>query len=425
MQFYSTKNINEKFSLADAAFMGLAPDGGLFMPENIPQVDMNVVCSKANESFADLACYLAGLFFGEDIEKDILDALVKDAYNFDPIMNNIGDYNFTLELFHGPTLAFKDFGARLMGRILGYLNKEEDELVILTATSGDTGSAVANGFYSIDGVRVIILYPKGKVSDRQERQMTTLGKNIFPLKVDGTFDDCQAMVKSIFNDKDFRNSHRVTSANSINILRWIPQAFYYFYSYCKWKEMTGKDSPVVVVPSGNYGNIAAGMLAKKMGLPVKQFVAASNDNDIVPKYLKTGKYNPKPSLQTIANAMDVGAPSNFERMLHLYNNDFSQLCSDLEGYVCNEQNIKKGIKELYEKYKYISDPHSAIGYMAKQNLKADGFWLSTAHCSKFEDVIEDALGFQPEIPDVFKKLLSKEKCFKEINVDLNKLKASI
>ena len=276
MKYYSTRDKERKnpFSLKDAAFAGLAPDGGLFIPEHIPEVDMDKVEELASKSYADMAVYLAQTVF-DDIPAEDMDALVRDAYDFPIELNSIAEGLYNLELFHGPTYAFKDFGARFMGRMLGYLNDGEP-ITILAATSGDTGSAVAHGFYGVDNVRVVVLFPNGKVSPLQEAQMTTLGGNIFPLKVDGNFDDCQRLVKSMFRDQELRSKVRITSANSINLLRWIPQSFYYFYAYCQWKKMTGRDNPVVVVPSGNYGNLAAGMLAKKMGLPVRSFVAASN-----------------------------------------------------------------------------------------------------------------------------------------------------
>ena len=290
MKYYSTRDIDRKcpFSLKDAAFAGLAPDGGLFIPESIPQVDMAKVEALASQSYADMAVYLAQTVFSE-IPPEDMERLVRDAYDFPLVLNSISEGRYNLELFHGPTYAFKDFGARFMGRMLGYLGDGEP-ITILAATSGDTGSAVAHGFYGVDNVRVVILYPDGKVSPLQEAQMTTLGGNITPLKVAGNFDDCQRLVKSMFQDEDLRSKVRITSANSINLLRWIPQSFYYFYAYCQWKAQTGMADPVVVVPSGNYGNLAAGMFAKRMGLPIKGFVAASNANDVVPEYLLTGDY---------------------------------------------------------------------------------------------------------------------------------------
>ncbi len=398
MKYYSTRDNERKspFSLKDAAFAGLAPDGGLFIPEYVPQVDMAEVERLADISYADMATYLAQTLFN-DIPAEDMERLVKDAYDFPIRLNSFAEGLYNLELFHGPTYAFKDFGARFMGRMLGYLNDGEP-ITILAATSGDTGSAVAHGFYNVDNVRVVVLFPEGKVSPLQEAQMTTLGGNIFPLKVAGNFDDCQRLVKSMFQDRELRSKVRITSANSINLLRWIPQSFYYFYAYCQWKKVTGKDSPTVVVPSGNYGNLAAGMLAKRMGLPIKDFIAASNANDVVPEYLQTGVYRPRASVRTVANAMDVGAPSNFERMIWLCNSQYDAMLAEMRGYSCTDQQIKDAVAEIYNNYGYISDPHSAIGYLATKRYSADGFWLSTAHAAKFCEVIEESVGIMPELP---------------------------
>jgi threonine synthase len=342
--------------------------------------------------------------------------LVRDSNDFPIRLNSVADGLFNLELFHGPTYAFKDFGARFMGRMLGYLNDGEP-ITILAATSGDTGSAVAHGFYNVDNVRVVVLFPEGKVSPLQEAQMTTLGGNIFPLKVAGNFDDCQRLVKSMFQDRELRSKVRITSANSINLLRWIPQSFYYFYAYCQWKKATGKDYPTVVVPSGNYGNLAAGMLAKRMGLPIKDFIAASNANDVVPEYLQTGVYRPRASVRTVANAMDVGAPSNFERMMWLCNSQYDAMLAEMRGYSCTDQQIKDAVAEIYNEYGYISDPHSAVGYLATKYFDSDGFWLSTAHAAKFCEVIEDAVGIMPELPEGLASAMAKEKDSQKMTSD--------
>lgn len=415
MKYYSTRDYERKspFSLKDAAFAGLAPDGGLFIPESIPQVDMAEVERLAEVSYADMATYLAQTIF-DDIPAEDMARLVKDAYDFPIKLNSFAEGMYNLELFHGPTYAFKDFGARFMGRMLGYLNDGEP-ITILAATSGDTGSAVAHGFYGVENVRVVVLFPEGKVSPLQEAQMTTLGGNIFPLKVDGNFDDCQRLVKSMFQDQELRSKVRITSANSINLLRWIPQSFYYFYAYCQWKKATGKDNPTVVVPSGNYGNLAAGMLAKRMGLPIKDFVAASNANDVVPEYLQTGEYRPRASVRTIANAMDVGAPSNFERMVWLCDSQYEAMVSEMRGYSCNDQQIKDAVSEIYNKYGYVSDPHSAVGYLATKYFSADGFWLSTAHAAKFCEVIEEAVGVMPELPEGLALAMDKSKAFDKMS----------
>ena len=415
MKYYSTrdKSHSTPFSLKDAAFAGLAPDGGLFIPESIPQIDMTEVERLAELSYADMAIYLAQTVF-DDIPAEDMDRLVRDAYDFPIELNSIAEGLYNLELFHGPTYAFKDFGARFMGRMLGYLGDGE-QITILAATSGDTGSAVAHGFYGVENVRVVILYPDGKVSPLQEAQMTTLGGNIHPLKVAGNFDDCQRLVKTMFKDKDLRSKVRITSANSINLLRWLPQSFYYFYAYCQRKKKTGKDSPVVVVPSGNYGNLAAGMFAKRMGLPVKSFVAASNANDVVPEYLVTGEYRPRPSVRTVANAMDVGDPSNFERMLWLCDDSYESMTSEIKGFSCTDAQILDAIREIYDSYGYVSDPHSAVGYLATRHYSADGFWLSTAHAAKFCEVIQQAIGRTPELPSGLADAVERERVFTEIS----------
>ena len=410
MKYYSTRDKSKKcFALSDAAFMGLAPDGGLFLPERIPQVDMKRVEELAEQSYADMALYLAQQIF-DDVDVAALESVVRSAYDFPIEMRELGDDLHTLELFQGPTHAFKDFGARFMGRMTGLLN-DGGELTILTATSGDTGSAVANGFYGVEGVRVVILYPDGKVSPLQEAQMTTLGGNIHPLKVKGNFDDCQRMVKSMFRDVDLRRKVRITSANSINLLRWLPQSFYYFYGYCAWKRMTGRDNPEVVVPSGNYGNLTAGMFARRMGLPLKGFVAASNANDVVPEFLQSEVYRSRPSVQTVANAMDVGDPSNFERMMQLCGEDIAALRSEVRGFSCSDVKIKRAIAEIYNKYGYLSDPHSAVGYLATKQLGVDGFWLSTAHAAKFGEVVEPVAGVAPKLPQSLAEMVGRARKF--------------
>lgn len=423
MKYYSTRDKERQhpFSLKDAAFAGLAPDGGLFIPESVPHVDMTKVEELAEKSYADMASYLAQTVF-PDVPAEDMDALVREAYDFPLKLNSISEGLYNLELFHGPTYAFKDFGARFMGRMLGYLGDGEP-ITILAATSGDTGSAVAHGFYGVKNVRVVILYPDGKVSPLQEAQMTTLGGNICPLKVAGNFDDCQRLVKTMFQDAALRSKVRITSANSINLLRWIPQSFYYFYAYCQWKKQTGKDNPVVVVPSGNYGNLAAGMLAKRMGLPIKGFVAASNANDVVPEYLLTGDYIPRASVRTVANAMDVGAPSNFERMLWLCNDSYEQMCSEIKGFSCTDEQILDAISDIYNATGYISDPHSAVGYLATKRYNDPGFWLSTAHAAKFCEVILQAISLTPDLPEGLAVAMGKEKSYTAISSDPADLKS--
>ena len=417
MKYYSTrdKSKSHPFNLADAAFAGLAPDGGLFMPERIPVVDMARVEAEAAKSYADMACYLAGLLF-DDVPAVDLERVVRDAYDFPIELHQIAENYSTLELFHGPTYAFKDFGARFMGRMIGLLNNG-GPLTILTATSGDTGSAVAHGFYDVEGVRVVILYPEGKVSPLQEAQMTTLGKNIYPLRVNGNFDDCQRLVKAMFCNEALRSQVRITSANSINLLRWIPQSFYYFYGYCAWKSMTGRDMPMVVVPSGNYGNLTAGMLARSMGLPIKGFVAASNANDVVPEFLLTERYCPRAAVRTLANAMDVGDPSNFERMMALCGGDVTALKGVVKGFSCSDDEILAAIGEIYERYDYLSDPHSAVGYLASKHYGVDGFWLSTAHAAKFSEVTKAATMQDAPLPDKLSAMLNKQRNFEPMEAE--------
>lgn len=435
MRYFSTRDRERlrPFSLAEAAFLGLAPDGGLFLPESIPSADLSEVRRCAGVSYSCLAGYLAGLFFGDDLPGDVLRSVVQKAYDFDCPLRMLEQtpggtaaaspvrHLGVLELFHGPTLAFKDFGARFMGGMMGALRS--DRCIVLTATSGDTGSAVAAGFHGVAGVDVVVLYPKGRVSELQECQMTTLGGNIHAVAVDGSFDDCQALVKAVFNDADFREKVRVTSANSINILRWIPQSFYYFYAWARWMDTVASpaasrmssaeapDAPDVVVPSGNFGNITAGMLAWKMGLPVRRFIAATNANDVVPEYLIDGIYRPRPSVRTLANAMDVGAPSNFERMTSLFGEDFAALSSMLSARAYSDEDILSGISEIHRLYGFLSDPHAATGYLAARDSGASGFYLATAHCAKFPDTVSRATGVDCPLPDALSRLRALPKHF--------------
>lgn len=440
MKFYSTRDNKTLYSLREAAFMGLAPDGGLFMPEHVPQIEMKQIFSLCGSSFADMAVYIMEKFFGDSLDRPQIEEAMQKALHFEIPLRKVGIADngmplYTLELFHGPTCAFKDVGAGCMGQILRALQHDKKErLTILTATSGDTGSAVARGFYQIDGTDVVVLFPKGKVSPLQECQMTTLGKNVHAVKVNGTFDDCQRLVKEIFNNKELRNRINVTSANSINLLRWLPQSLYYFYGYWQWAkaehpEYKGEGNApqvIFVVPSGNYGNISAGMLARKMGLPVKGFVAASNANDIIPQYLKSGIYSPRPSVQTIANAMDVGNPSNYERILNLYGNSYDAICADTDGFSCNDDQIRAGVLELYRKYGYISCPHSAAGYnavkdYAERSSEREMIWLSTAHPAKFTEVIEPVIGCKVEIPQRLARLLTLKESYTEMEPDSKNL----
>ncbi|MFI3267564.1 MAG: threonine synthase [Rikenellaceae bacterium] len=407
MRYYGTRDKNKFYTLQEAAKSGLAPCGGLYMPESIPQIDLKKLEEEAEKSFADMAYYVADLIFGEDMDKAQLKDIIFDAYNFALPLHQFGDSDkFTLELFHGPTLAFKDFGARFMSRMLSALRGDK-KTIILTATSGDTGSAVADGFYGVEGIDVYILFPEGKVSDFQERQMTTLGGNIHALRVDGSFDDCQAMVKEVFANHELCAAKNITSANSISILRWVPQSFYYFWGYIQWKKATGKTECDVVVPSGNFGNITAAILAYKMGLPLRKFVAATNSNDTIPQFLKTKVYTPKPTVATCANAMDVGNPSNYERLVELMS--WEELSEKMVGLSYTDEEIEKTMGEIYEKYGYLSCPHSAVGYAAMCDTGVEGFYASTAHSSKFADVIERAVGVTVDIPDSHKGIMTKEK----------------
>lgn len=426
MKYYSTRDKQRlnPFCLKDAAFLGLAPDGGLFMPERYPNIDLETLRLKASSSFADMASYVIGLLFGEDVPMPDLDSLVRDAYDFPLPLAEVGPGLHTLELFHGPTFAFKDFGARFMGRMMGLLGGTAEPVIVLTATSGDTGSAVAQGFYGVQGVSVIVLYPDGKVSDLQEAQMTTLGKNIYPVRVSGNFDDCQRLVKEMFSDNSLRAEARITSANSINILRWMPQSLYYFYGWCLWAE--GKDDSAlkegctIVVPSGNYGNITAGMLAWKMGLPVKGFVCGANANDVVPSFLSSGDYKPRTSVQTVANAMDVGAPSNFERLLYLFDDDKEAVRSSLKGFSYSDSMIEAAIGEMYKNFGYVSDPHSAVGYLAYKDARipdGQGFWMSTANPAKFLPVVKRSTGYEPELPEAFKEICKKKRVSMPMEAD--------
>lgn len=412
MRYFSTRDARREhpFNLKDAAFLGLAPDGGLFIPESIPQADLGRVKSLAALSYADMAAYLASLFFGDDIPEKALDSMVRRVYDFEcpvrPLSSDLG----CLELFHGPTFAFKDFGARFMGGISGLLNDGKEILTVLVATSGDTGSAVAAGFHNVPGINVVVLYPTGKVSPLQEAQMTTLGGNVRAVAVNGCFDDCQALVKKVFADKEFRKDHNVTSANSINLLRWIPQSFYYFYAWAQW-DSSHRDEPMdFVVPSGNYGNITAGMLAMRMGLPVRRFIAGTNANSVIPEFLESGEYRPRPSVRTLANAMDVGAPSNYERMMKIFDDDFDSLSSKMAGRAYTDAEILESIRTIYEKYGFISDPHSAIGWMASRDTAARGVYLATAHSAKFVEVIRQAMpDVRMELPAALEDLLMKER----------------
>ncbi len=391
-------------SLHEAVVKGLAGDRGLYMPEEIRPLPKEFFDNIDSMSFQDIAYAVADRFFGEDVDADSLKRIVFDTLKFDCPVVKVCEDIYSLELFHGPTLAFKDVGARFMARLLGYFIKQEgnEKVNVLVATSGDTGSAVANGFLGVEGIHVYVLYPKGKVSKIQESQFTTLGKNITAVEIDGVFDDCQALVKSAFMDSELNNHMKLTSANSINVARFLPQAFYYFYAYAQMKKRGYADNLVMCVPSGNFGNITAGLFGMKMGLPIKRFIAANNANDIFYKYLQTAKYEPKASLQTLANAMDVGDPSNFARIYDLYQGNHREICNDISGCTFTDEMIRESMKECYHDNGYILDPHGACGYRAlKEGLKPGekGVFCETAHPAKFKDTVEPIVGADVRIPE--------------------------
>ena len=403
MKYYSTNRQAPLATLHEAVVKGLATDKGLYMPEAIKPLPKEFFDEIENLSFQEIAYRVADAFFGEDVPADVLKHIVYDTLSFDVPAVQVTDTIYSLELFHGPTLAFKDVGARFMARLLGYFIRQEgqEQVNVLVATSGDTGSAVANGFLGVEGIHVYVLYPKGKVSEIQEKQFTTLGKNITAIEVDGVFDDCQALVKSAFMDQELNAHMKLTSANSINVARFLPQAFYYFYAYAQLKKLGKADQLVICVPSGNFGNITAGLFGKHMGLPVKRFIAANNRNDIFYNYLQTGVYSPKPSVATIANAMDVGAPSNFARVLDLYKESHADIKADINGTTYTDEQIRETMKQTYMETGYLLDPHGACGYRAlAEGLHPGevGVFLETAHPAKFLDTVEGIIGNKVEIP---------------------------
>ncbi|WP_346859834.1 threonine synthase [uncultured Draconibacterium sp.] len=398
MKYYSTNKNTPDVSLKEAVVKGLAADNGLFMPEKIERFEPSFFENIQNLTFQEIAFEVAKKFFGDDIEESKLKEIVYDTLEFDCPVAKVTDSIYSLELFHGPTLAFKDVGARFMARLLQhFLGKQEKLVNVLVATSGDTGSAVANGFLGVDGIHVHVLYPTGKVSLIQESQFTTLGQNITALEVDGTFDDCQHLVKTAFLDKELNDKLVLTSANSINVARFLPQAFYYFNAYARLKEssvLDGKDF-VVSVPSGNFGNLTAGLIAGEMGLPVKQFIAANNANDVVFEYLKSGNYKTRPSVETIANAMDVGAPSNFARILDLFDHSHKTISEKIKGYRYSDDEIRQIIDKVYQETGYLCDPHGACGFESLADFLNEnqvGVFLETAHPAKFTETVEKVIG---------------------------------
>lgn len=453
MNYYSTNKSAPDTTLEEAVVKGLAADKGLFMPFTIKPLPQEFYDNIDTLSFQEIAYRVADAFFGEDVPADTLKEIVYDTLNFDVPLVKVTGNIYSLELFHGPTLAFKDVGGRFMARLLGYFIRKEGkkQVNVLVATSGDTGSAVANGFLGVEGIHVYVLYPKGKVSEIQEKQFTTLGQNITAIEVDGTFDDCQALVKSAFMDKELNEHLQLTSANSINVARFLPQAFYYFYAYAQFLKLTreqgreltreqGREltkeqgdkltrendtqsiplvnsspsplSPVICVPSGNFGNITAGLFGKRMGLPVKRFIAANNRNDIFYQYLQTGVYSPRPSIATIANAMDVGDPSNFARVLDLYGGNHAAITADISGATYTNEQIAETMQSVWQEYHYLLDPHGACGFRAlAEGLQPGetGIFLETAHPAKFKDTVERIIGEEVQIPEKLQAFMRGEK----------------
>src|SRR5574344_1153783 len=414
MKYYSTNKQSQSVSLQEAVVKGLASDRGLFMPEAIKALPSSFYDHIEDLSFQEIAYRVADAFFGEDIPADTLKDIVYDTLNFDVPLVKVEENIYSLELFHGPTLAFKDVGGRFMARLLSYFIRKEGQkdVNVLVATSGDTGSAVANGFLGVEGIHVYVLYPKGKVSEIQEKQFTTLGQNITALEVDGTFDDCQALVKNAFMDEALNDHLLLTSANSINVARFLPQAFYYFYAYAQLKRLQPGVKPVVCVPSGNFGNITAGLFGKRMGLPIRRFIAANNRNDIFYNYLKSGEYKPRPSVSTIANAMDVGDPSNFARVLDLYGCSHDEICKDIEGVTYSDEQISDIVSTAYTETGYLLDPHGAGGYRAlSESLKngETGVFLETAHPAKFLNTVQGIIREEIAIPKKLQEFMKGTK----------------
>ncbi len=428
MKYYSTNHKVSDVSLEEAVIKGLAPDKGLYMPKQIKPLPKEFFDNIEEMSFQEISYHVADAFFGEDIPAEDLREIVYDTLSFDAPVVKVKKNIYSLELFHGPTLAFKDVGGRFMARLLGYFLKKRGnrEVNVLVATSGDTGSAVANGFLGVEGIKVYVLYPKGKVSEIQEKQFTTLGQNITALEVEGCFDDCQALVKAAFMDEELNEKMHLTSANSINIARFLPQAFYYFYAYAQLKRMGITKDIVMCVPSGNFGNVTAGIFGKHMGLPIKRFIAANNANGIFYEYLKTGVYSPRASVCTIANAMDVGAPSNFARIMDLYKEEHSAICNDIGGATYKNDEIAESVKTLWDEEGYLLDPHGACAYRALcEQLKDEetGVFLETAHPAKFKETIEDIIESPVAIPEKLQEFMKGKKETVLISKEFNSLKS--
>lgn len=429
MKYYSTNKKAPVVSLQEAVVKGLAPDRGLYMPEKIVQLSPNFFDEIGNLGLTEIAKTVAGTFFGEDIPKEKLDTIIAGTLNFEIPLKKVEEGIYVLELFHGPTFAFKDVGARFMARMLSHFVQEgQEEVNVLVATSGDTGSAVANGFLGVEGIKVFVLYPSGKVSEMQEAQFTTLRQNIVALEVDGTFDDCQALVKSAFMDEDLNTRLHLTSANSINVARFLPQSFYYFWAYAQLIRQARAEKTVVSIPSGNLGNLTAGLFAKRMGLPIDRFIAANNRNDIFWEYLQTGNYTPRASVQTIANAMDVGNPSNFARILDLYAHSHEDITRDIASYRYRDEEIRAAIKNVYLQSGYLLDPHGACAYLVlKEGKRPDetGIFLATAHPAKFGETVEACTGDPVQIPDALAAFMQHKKQSLRLSNDFDLFKKKL
>lgn len=428
MKYYSTNKIAPIADLHKAVVKGLAEDRGLYMPEQIKKLPQSFFDHIQDMSFQELSYVVADAFFGEDVEKEALKQIVYDTLSFETPVVQVDERIYSLELFHGPTLAFKDVGARFMARLLQYFIRQEgnEQVNVLVATSGDTGSAVANGFLGVDGIHVYVLYPKGKVSKIQESQFTTLGKNITAIEVDGVFDDCQALVKSAFMDEELNKHMKLTSANSINVARFLPQAFYYFNAYAQMKKLGKADQLVMCVPSGNFGNITAALFGHQMGLPFKRFIAANNANDIFYNYLQTGIYDPKPSKQTLANAMDVGNPSNFARIYDLYGGSHEKVTSLISGATYSDDQIRETLLSCYQQTGYILDPHGTCGYRALQEGLQEGeygVFCETAHPAKFKETVDSITHGDVEIPERLAAFMRGKKESVPMSKDFNDFKA--
>jgi threonine synthase len=426
MKYYSLNKQSASVDFKEATIRGQAPDKGLYFPERIPIADKEMLRDIENYPNEAIAFSVIRPYVEGSIPDEVLDTIVKETISFDIPLVKLSEECYSLELFHGPTLAFKDVGARFMSRCLGYFARERSEkIIVLVATSGDTGGAVANGFYNVDGVEVVILYPSGKVSSVQEKQLTAPGKNIHALEIAGTFDDCQRLVKQAFADEALNRELFLTSANSINVARWLPQQFYYFFAWKQWPEK--KQLPVISVPSGNFGNICAGMLAHISGLPDAHFIAACNANDVVPEFMKTARYLPKQAVATLSNAMDVGDPSNFIRILELFHHQFGDLKKILSSFSFDDAATKSAMKEIYDRFSYLADPHGAIGYLALQEYLSGykgqkGIFLETAHPVKFFDVVEPIINAPVPVPELVKAILGHPENSIKMNASYTDLK---